>query len=85
MRSGSPMACIAQASRASSATVPARVPQASAGTPHEECQSETKTMMTRFQTMLTTAGMTKRSWAKRTPVITPARERTRIVGPTMRR
>jgi hypothetical protein len=60
--------------------VPTSVPQASAYTPHDECHTAMKAMITRFQTMLTTAGIVKRSCAYSTPVRTPASASTRMVG-----
>ncbi len=60
-RMGSPAARIASASRISSTTVPTSVPQASAYTPQLSCQIAMKAMITRFQTIETTAGMVKRS------------------------
>ena len=77
---GSPAARMASPSRISSTMVPTSVPQASAYTPQSLCQTSMKAMMTRFHTMLTTAGIVKRSCAYSTPVSTPASASTSTVG-----
>ena len=79
-RIGSPAARMASPSRMSSTTVPASVPQASAYTPQASCQTTMKAMITRFQTIETTAGIVKRSSEYSTPVITPASASTSTVG-----
>src|SRR5665647_2101003 len=59
--------------------------QDSLGTPSESWKTMIATMIVRFQTIETTAGIVNRSSEYRTPLRAPASERKRMVGTRMRR